>query len=101
MRVAVETLVSEKAFGVILRARVDDRGHAAHERKLRVRLANAVMLGRPVPGEIWDVTGEIKETRFGPQIEATRAVRAKANSRKTVPTCAANAAIPNSTYATT
>jgi len=76
MRVAVETLVSEKAFGVILRARVDDRGHAAHERKLRVRLANAVMLGRPVPGEIWDVTGEIKETRFGPQIEATRAVRA-------------------------
>lgn len=76
MRVAIETLVSEKAFGVILGVRVDECGHPAYGRKLRVKATSTIMVGRPVPGETWEVSGEIQETRYGPQIEATRAVRA-------------------------
>jgi exodeoxyribonuclease V alpha subunit len=75
MRVVVETLVSEKPFGVIMGVRVDDCGHAAHGRGMRVIATTSVMLGRPAIGETWEVAGEIDETRYGVQIEATRAVR--------------------------
>jgi exodeoxyribonuclease V alpha subunit len=76
VRVSIQSLVSEKAFGVIFAVRVDDRAHTAHGRKLRVKATSAVMVGRPVVGETWEIEGGIQETRWGPPGGSYAAVRA-------------------------
>jgi exodeoxyribonuclease V alpha subunit len=66
----VESIVSSREFGTIFAGRLDDGS------VVRVKAAHATMLGRPTVGELWSVDGDLRDTRWGPQIAATRAVRA-------------------------
>lgn len=75
MKVTVESIVSERAFGVILGTRIADSGHAFHGQRVRVKALANVTLGRPLVGETWEVEGEVADTAYGPQIDATRAAR--------------------------
>ena len=71
----VDSIVSSREFGTIFAGR---RGDGS---VVRVKAANATMLGRPTVGELWSVEGEVRDTRWGPQISATRAVRALPSGR--------------------
>lgn len=66
----VESIVSSREFGTIFAGRLDDGS------VVRVKAAHATMFGRPTIGELWSVDGDLQDTRWGPQIAATRAVRA-------------------------
>jgi exodeoxyribonuclease V alpha subunit len=68
--VVVDSIVSSRDFGTIFAGRLGDGS------LVRVKAAGAAMLGVPSVGELWSVDGELRHTRFGPQISATRAVRA-------------------------
>ncbi|AIB12612.1 hypothetical protein ABAZ39_11530 [Azospirillum argentinense] len=81
MRVAVQTIVSERDFGTILSARVEDFGHPLEGDVIRVKASAGALVGRPAPGEVWDVEGEVRDTSWGPQIETTRAVRVMPSGR--------------------
>lgn len=75
MRVVVQTIVSERDFGTIVSARVEELGHPRAGEIIRVKALHRNMVGRPLPGEVWQVEGEVKESQWGPQLEAIRAVR--------------------------
>lgn len=75
MRFAVETVVSVKSFGVIVGGRILDRGHPMAGHRMRLRATSIAILGQPVPGETWDVEGDVVDTAWGLQVVATRAVR--------------------------
>jgi exodeoxyribonuclease V alpha subunit len=71
----VESIVSSREFGTIFAGR---RGDGS---VVRVKATGATMLGRPTVGELWSVEGDLSETHWGPQIAATRAVRALPSGR--------------------
>jgi exodeoxyribonuclease V alpha subunit len=73
--VVVDSIVSSRDFGTIFAGRLGDGS------PVRVKAAGAAMLGVPSVGELWSVDGDLCHTRFGPQISATRAVRALPNGR--------------------
>jgi len=75
MEVTVVTIVSERHFGVILSARVSDVGHPMSGRVIRVRADDKALPARPRPGEAWEIEGDLRETSWGPQLEASRARR--------------------------
>ncbi|MCK1627504.1 AAA family ATPase [Bradyrhizobium sp. 160] len=68
MRVAVDGIVSERPFGIIFAGTVTDG--AVRGQQLRVRAGFDRLLGIPVPGDTWEIEGEILQTAFGPQIAA-------------------------------
>lgn len=68
--VVVDSIVSRRDFGTIFAGRLADGS------SVRVKAANAAMLGKPSVGELWSVDGDLSETKWGPQISARRAVRA-------------------------
>jgi len=71
----VESIVSSREFGTIFAGRLGDGS------VVRVKAANATMLGRPTVGELWSVEGDLRKTKWGPQLSATRAVRALPSGR--------------------
>ncbi|MCJ2096329.1 AAA family ATPase [Methylobacterium sp. J-072] len=73
--VTVEHILSEREFGVILATRVVGEDGDASGPELRVRALRRVMMGAPAVGERWTVEGPITKTKWGPQLEARRAVR--------------------------
>jgi exodeoxyribonuclease V alpha subunit len=75
MRIVIQTILSERHFGVIVSARIDELGHPSDGELVRVKALSANMLGRPVPGEVWEIEGEVKNSNWGPQVEPSKAVR--------------------------
>jgi exodeoxyribonuclease V alpha subunit len=74
----VQSIVSSREFGTIFAGRLGDGS------VVRVKAANATMLGRPTVGEVWSVEGDFREPDWGRQIDATRAVRAVPSGRVVV-----------------
>lgn len=70
MDVVVDSIVSQRDFGTIFAGRLADGS------SVRVKATNANMLGAPSVGELWSVDGDLSDTQWGPQISASRAVRA-------------------------
>jgi len=75
MRVRVEGIVSAREFGIIFSAVVTEGGNLRKGEALKVRAGSYAILGEPVPGEIWQVEGDILDTKWGPQLEAKSAFR--------------------------
>ncbi|WP_457093238.1 AAA family ATPase [Microvirga sp. P5_D2] len=72
-------IVSQREFGFIFKGDVVEQDDALQGQRLRVKAGRNALLGEPVPGETWDVYGWTRETAWGPQIDATRAVRVMPN----------------------
>lgn len=70
MRVMVDSIVSEKAYGVIFAGTVADEGSRGHGQRLRVRAELRHLLGVPAVGDTWEIEGEIQQTSYGPQVSA-------------------------------
>lgn len=64
MKVVVDSIVSEKSFGIIFAGTADADGA-----KLRVRADLDRLLGTPAVGDIWHIDGDLRQTAYGPQIE--------------------------------
>lgn len=76
MRVNVASILSQKDYGTIFSAVIDDPHDARHGQRIRVKGTFKHLLGLPVAGEVWDVDGTIVDTdEYGAQINASRAVR--------------------------
>jgi exodeoxyribonuclease V alpha subunit len=88
MRVAVQSIVSAREFGAIVSARVADDGHPLLGQTIRVKIFGAIA---PTIGETWDVDGEIKDTQWGRQVDAARAVRVLPTGKLVVDFLAAHA----------
>jgi exodeoxyribonuclease V alpha subunit len=73
--VVVESIVSRRDFGTIFAGRLADGS------SVRVKAASGATLGDPSVGELWSVEGDLCDTQWGPQISATRAVRALPNGQ--------------------
>ncbi|MBO1905297.1 AAA family ATPase [Microvirga sp. 3-52] len=73
--IKIERVLSSKPYGVIVAGRTLDARIVAEGCSLRVKAARTIMLGEPAVGETWDVDGHLVSTRWGPQIDATRASR--------------------------
>lgn len=65
MRITVESIISERNFGVIF------AGRAAGGDRLRVRGTFDRLIGMPAVGDTWEIAGEPVSTPYGPQIVAT------------------------------
>jgi len=63
MRLTVDSILSEKPYGVIFSATVAGDG-----RRLRVRAELRHLLGMPAVGDTWEIEGELRQTSHGPQI---------------------------------
>jgi exodeoxyribonuclease V alpha subunit len=70
MRVTVESIVSEKPYGIIFNGTVVDDAVRPGGERLRVRTNLERLFGIPVAGDTWDIDGEILQTRYGRQLEA-------------------------------
>ena len=71
MRIAVDSIVSERPYGIIFAGTVVDQGDRRSAQQLRVRASLDRLLGIPAAGDTWEIEGEIRQTSFGPQIAAT------------------------------
>jgi exodeoxyribonuclease V alpha subunit len=69
VRITVESIISERSFGVIFAGR-SVREDAAGGDHLRVRGTFDRLMGIPAVGDIWEIAGEPGNTPFGPQIMA-------------------------------
>lgn len=65
MRITVESIISERNFGVIF------AGRGAGGDRLRVRGTFDRLIGMPSVGDTWEIAGEPVSTPYGPQIVAT------------------------------
>lgn len=73
MRVTVDSIVSEKPYGVIFAATALEPD--SDMPGLRVRAEFRHLLGAPAVGDTWEIEGKIEQTRFGPQLAARSGVR--------------------------
>jgi exodeoxyribonuclease V alpha subunit len=64
MRIVVDSIVSERSFGIIFAGTADADGT-----KLRVRADLGRLLGVPAVGDVWQIDGDVRQTAYGPQIE--------------------------------
>jgi exodeoxyribonuclease V alpha subunit len=88
MRIAVQTIVSAREFGAIVSARIADHDHPLAGQTIRVKIFGAIA---PAIGETWDVDGEVKDTQWGRQVEAARAVRVLPTGKLVIDFLAAHA----------
>jgi exodeoxyribonuclease V alpha subunit len=70
VRITVESIISERSFGVIFTGRAVGDGATGGDR-LRVRGTFDRLIGIPAVGDTWDIAGEPVVTPYGPQIVAT------------------------------
>jgi exodeoxyribonuclease V alpha subunit len=81
-RVTVTSIVSQRDFGTIFGALLNEPAHTLHGLTLRVRTAARTTLGWPSGGEQWQVRGELcQHPRWGWQIDAESAVRIMPSGR--------------------
>jgi exodeoxyribonuclease V alpha subunit len=73
VQIQVKRIVSHKPFGTIFSGKVLDGGLADDE--IQVKANAARLVGVPAKDEIWEVSGVIKHTRWGDQVEAEYAYR--------------------------
>jgi len=71
MRITVDSIVSEKPYGIIFAGTIAGQMDRRSGRKLRVRADLGLLLGIPGAGDTWEIEGDIRQSPFGPQIEAT------------------------------
>lgn len=80
--VTVTSILSQRDFGTIFGALLNEPAHTHHGLALRVRTAVRTTLGRPSSGEQWRVHGELRQhPRWGWQIDAESAVRIMPSGR--------------------
>lgn len=89
VNVLILSIISEREFGVIFSARIEGDHPSAGE-TIRIRALNKVLLGRPSPGETWQAHGEIADTPWGRQMDATGARRVIPSGRLICDFLAAN-----------
>jgi exodeoxyribonuclease V alpha subunit len=65
VRITVDSIVSEKPYGIIF------AGTVGSGQQLRVRASLDRLLGIPTAGDTWEIEGDIRQTSFGPQIAVT------------------------------
>jgi exodeoxyribonuclease V alpha subunit len=70
LRITVDSIISERPFGMIFAGRIADGGSSGGER-LRVRGTFDRLLGMPAIGDTWEITGESMSTPYGTQVVAT------------------------------
>lgn len=75
MQVLVTRIVSQKAFGTIFAGEVLNGEQAGD--LIQVKTIAARIVGVPSSGETWNVSGPVKSTQWGDQIEAEYAYRQK------------------------
>lgn len=75
MNVSVDTIVSQRDFGVIFSGTVVEPGHAMKGERLRFRAANRCLPGEVGVGETWTIHGEGRDTPYGHQVEVVHARR--------------------------
>lgn len=75
MQVTVDTIVSQRAFGVIFSGTVSGCGHPDVGRRLRFRAASSAMAGEVGVGETWTIEGRLASTAYGPQVEVRQGRR--------------------------
>lgn len=80
MRITVENIISERAFGIIFAGRNLDDGTFAGG-SLRVRGTFDRLLGIPAVGDTWEIAGDRVATPYGPQIVATAGHRLMPSGR--------------------
>lgn len=73
--VAVETIVSVSARGVIFSATVLTQGSDDHGRRVRVRAKISDLGATPAVGETWLLEGDVGDTAYGRQMDAHRGRR--------------------------
>ena len=73
MQVQVKRIVSQKAFGTIFAGEILNGEQAGDQ--IQVRALSARTIGIPSLGETWEVSGLIKCTKWGDQVEAEYAYR--------------------------
>ncbi|MCP3476293.1 AAA family ATPase [Bradyrhizobium sp. CCGUVB1N3] len=61
----MEGIISEKPYGCIFAGILVEGGG-----RCSVRARFDRLLGMPAPGDVWEIEGEIRQARFGPQIAA-------------------------------
>ncbi len=80
--VTVTSILSQRDFGTIFGALLNDPAHPRHGLALRVRTASRTTLGWPSNGEQWRVHGELQQhPKWGWQIEAESAARITPSGR--------------------
>jgi exodeoxyribonuclease V alpha subunit len=70
MRIMVDSIVSERSYGIIFAGTIADQGSRQHGQRLRVRAELRHLLGVPAVGDTWEIHGEVLQTRYGPQVTA-------------------------------
>ncbi|MEY9158501.1 AAA family ATPase [Bradyrhizobium japonicum] len=75
MILVVERILSRRGFGMIFTGR-DTQGAL-----VRVKLDDGAAVGSPDVGETWSIEGDVVQSQWGPQIEASRALRAMPSGR--------------------
>jgi exodeoxyribonuclease V alpha subunit len=91
MRVTVTSILSAKDYGTIFACQIDDPNHSRCGELVRVKALSKVTLGQPVAGELWEVEGAINDSRYGPQINAEKAIRLMPTGKLIVSFLAAHA----------
>lgn len=82
MLVSVNSIVSARPYGSIFSAKIEDQSHPALGGLIRVVASSKVMLGQPVPGDLWDVEGALVDTpKWGPQVRAVKITRKMPNGK--------------------
>jgi exodeoxyribonuclease V alpha subunit len=70
MRITVDSIVSEKPYGIIFAGTVAEEGSRRHGQQLRVRAELHRLLGVPTAGDTWEIDGNVSQTSYGPQVAA-------------------------------
>lgn len=71
--IAVNRILSERGGGVIFAGTIV--GREKSEADVRVRASADALAGAPTIGELWEIAGDLRQTQWGPQIEARSAIR--------------------------
>nr|WP_287410221.1 ATP-dependent RecD-like DNA helicase [Pseudodesulfovibrio sp.] len=75
MQIQVKRIVSQKAYGTIFAGKILNDERACDQ--IQVKVIAARIVGVPSLGETWEVSGPIKHTKWGDQMEAEYAYRQK------------------------
>ena len=82
---AVERVVHQEAWGVIVRGPDVGIGSEPEEHPVTIRMTRRSYRAPPVVGEVWSAEGVWKRTQYGVQLVAETAVRVQPSGRWVVP----------------
>src|SRR3712207_5568164 len=74
-RVSIQNVIAANPLGCIFHGKVVDPDHPGYGGRLKVRAWRSQLAADPAVGEVWDVEGQLVDSGWGPQLEASRAVR--------------------------